>query len=493
MYERFTDRARRVMQLANEEAQRFNHEYIGTEHILLGLVKEGDGVAAHVLKNLDIDLRKVRLEIEKIVQPGPEAVTTGKLPQTPKAKRVIEYAIAEARALSHNYVGTEHVLSGLLREGEGVAAQVLMNLGLKLEDVREEVLNLLGNTVDPVERLSLALENAPLKRTPALDSFGLDLTALARAGKLTPIIGRHNELERILMVLSCRAQNNPVLVGEPGVGKAAIVKGLAQLMADRDWPEVVQGRRLVAFNLIQMAALTRIAEFDEAIKAVINDVRRAKDVILFIDDLHTLIGAGTTSSGPGSGALRSALARGEIRCIAVATPQQYHSHIAGDAVLARHFQPIFVKPPTREETAEILLGVLAVYETHHGVRITDEALEAAIELTEQHLTDHCLPGKAIHALDEAGALVTLKKLPPPALKKLEAEIEQLAHLKEAAIAEQDFDKAAGLRDQADKLEKQRERTEQEWRERRQQAIGLVDRETVAEVVAKMAGESLEPF
>jgi len=483
MYERFTERGRRVMQLANEEARRFNHEYIGTEHILVGLVKEGAGVAANVLKNLDIDLRKVRLEVEKIVVSGPDKATMGKLPQTPRAKKVVEYAIAEARALKHNYVGTEHLLLGLLSEQQGVAAQVLMNLGLKLADVHEEVLNLLGPNM---QRLPQGPEKPFLEKTPALDRFGLDLNALARTGKLPPIIGRQAELDRILMVLSCRAHNNPVLVGEPGVGKAAIVKGLAQLIVDRDWPDVVRGRRLVAFNLTHMAAQARIVQLDEGIK-VIDEIRGAKSVILYIDDLRTLIGVGT------SAALRSALVRGEVRCIAVATPQQYQAHIAGDAVLARHFQPIFVKPPSREETAQILLGVLPVYETHHGVRITDEALDAAIDLTERYLTDRCLPGKAIHVLDEAGALVVLNAPPPAGLNEIDAEIEQINRLKEDAVGEHDFEKAAGLRDQADKLKKKRERTEREWREKRRQEPVPVGKEAVAEVIAKMTGDALEPF
>src|SRR5262249_5924440 len=293
MYERFTDRARKVMQLANQEAQRFNHEYIGTEHILLGLVKEGSGVAANVLKNLDIDLRKIRLEVEKIVQSGPDMVTMGKLPQTPRAKKVIEYSIEEARNLNHNYVGTEHLLLGLLREQEGVAAQVLMNLGLKLEDVREEVLNLLGHNMDSGESSGERTAGKSKSKTPALDSFGRDLTELAKQGKLDPVIGRANEIERVIQVLSRRTKNNPVLLGEAGVGKTAIVEGLAQLVVDSNVPELLRDRRIVVLDLAMMVAGTKYrGQFEERIKAVMNEVRRAKNTILFIDELHTLVGAG---------------------------------------------------------------------------------------------------------------------------------------------------------------------------------------------------------
>src|SRR5438552_2145729 len=324
MYERFTDRARKVMQLANQEAQRFNHEYIGTEHILLGLVKEGSGVAANVLKNLDIDLRKIRLEVEKIVQSGPDMVTMGKLPQTPRAKKVIEYSIEEARNLNHNYVGTEHLLLGLLREQEGVAAQVLMNLGLKLEDVREEVLNLLGHNMETGEGSGGGSERSAQKgksKTPALDSFGRDLTELARQGKLDPVIGRQNEIERVIQVLSRRTKNNPVLLGEAGVGKTAIVEGLAQLVVDSNVPELLRDRRIVVLDLAMMVAGTKYrGQFEERIKAVMNEVRRAKNTILFIDELHTLVGAGGAEGAiDASNVLKPALARGEIQCIGATT------------------------------------------------------------------------------------------------------------------------------------------------------------------------------
>src|SRR5436189_4236095 len=329
MYERFTDRARKVMQLANQEAQRFNHEYIGTEHILLGLVKEGSGVAANVLKNLDIDLRKIRLEVEKIVQSGPDMVTMGKLPQTPRAKKVIEYSMEEARNLNHNYVGTEHLLLGLLREQEGVAAQVLMNLGMKLEDVREEVLNLLGHGLEQgsesTERGSQKSEKQSGKsKTPALDSFGRDLTELARQGKLDPVIGRANEIERVTQILCRRQKNNPVLLGEAGVGKTAIVEGFAQLVVEGNVPEILRDKRIVVLDLAMMVAGTKYrGQFEERIKAVMNEVRRAKNTILFIDELHTLVGAGGAEGAiDAANVLKPALARGDIQCIGATTLEE---------------------------------------------------------------------------------------------------------------------------------------------------------------------------
>src|SRR5947209_8683832 len=356
MYERFTDRARKVMQLANQEAQRFNHEYVGTEHVLLGLVKEGSGVAANVLKNLDVDLRKIRVEVEKIVQSGPDMVTMGKLPQTPRAKKVIEYAIEEARNLNHNYVGTEHLLLGLLREQEGVAAQVLMNLGLKLEDVREEVLNLLGHNMDSGESQGGGggggggerTQNKGKSKTPALDSFGRDLTELARQGKLDPVIGRQNEIERVIQVLSRRTKNNPVLLGEAGVGKTAIVEGLAQLVVDSNVPELLRDKRIVVLDLAMMVAGTKYrGQFEERIKAVMNEVRRAKNTILFIDELHTLVGAGGAEGAiDASNVLKPALARGEIQCIGATTLDEYRKYIEKDAALARRFQEIIVNPPS---------------------------------------------------------------------------------------------------------------------------------------------------
>src|SRR5450432_1534041 len=494
MFERFTDRARKVMALANQEAQRFNHEYIGTEHILLGLVKEGSGVGANVLKNLDVDLRKVRLEVEKLVKSGPDMVTMGKLPQTPRAKKVIEYAIEEARNLNHNYVGTEHLLLGLLREHDGVAAQVLMNLGLKLEEVREEVLNLLGAGVESEEPQQQEKPGKKKSQTPALDSFGRDLTELAREGVLDPVIGRKNEIERVIQILCRRQKNNPVLLGEAGVGKTAIVEGLAQMVISSNVPEILHDRRIVVLDLAMMVAGTKYrGQFEERIKAVMNEVRRAKNVILFIDELHTLVGAGGAEGAiDASNVLKPALSRGEIQCIGATTFDEYRKYIEKDAALARRFQPIHVEPPNKEDAVEILKGLRDRYEAHHRVQILDSALVAAVELSDRYISGRCLPDKAIDVLDEAGARIRLRSMTkPPNLAEIEEQIERLNHDKEAAVAEQDFEKAASLRDQADKLKKKKDQVTKEWREKSKEADGVVDEEVVAEVVSKMTGVPLK--
>ena len=503
MYERFTDRARKVMQLANQEAQRFNHEYIGTEHILLGLVKEGSGVAANVLKNLDVDLRKIRLEVEKLVQSGPEMVTIGKLPQTPRAKKVIEYSMEEARNLNHNYVGTEHILLGLLREQEGVAAQVLMNLGMKLEDVREEVLNLLGHGMESAEVGERggregtgggAEPGQPAKggksKTPALDSFGRDLTELARQGKLDPVIGREREIERATQVLCRRTKNNPVLLGEAGVGKTAIVEGFAQRVINGEVPEILADKRIVVLDLAMMVAGTKYrGQFEERIKAVMNEVRRARNTILFIDELHTLVGAGGAEGAiDAANVLKPALARGEIQCIGATTLDEYRKYIEKDNALARRFQEIIVEPTGKTETIQILKGLKDRYEEHHRVQITDDAIVAAVEMSERYITARCLPDKAIDVIDEAGARVRLRTMSkPPDLKDIDDEVERLNKEKEDAVANQDFEKAASLRDQADKLRRKKEQITRDWREKSRETDGVVDEEVVAEVVSKMTG------
>src|SRR5450432_1234264 len=491
MFERFTDRARKVMALANQEAQRFNHEYIGTEHILLGLVKEGSGVGANVLKNLDVDLRKVRLEVEKLVKSGPDMVTMGKLPQTPRAKKVIEYAIEEARNLNHNYVGTEHLLLGLLREHDGVAAQVLMNLGLKLEEVREEVLNLLGAGVESEEPQAQEKQGQKGKsKTPALDSFGRDLTELAKEGQLDPVIGRKNEIERVIQILCRRQKNNPVLLGEAGVGKTAIVEGLAQMVISSNVPEILHDRRIVVLDLAMMVAGTKYrGQFEERIKAVMNEVRRAKNVILFIDELHTLVGAGGAEGAiDASNVLKPALSRGEIQCIGATTFDEYRKYIEKDAALARRFQEVLIEPTSPADTVEILKGLRDRYEAHHRVQILDAALEAAVELSDRYISGRCLPDKAIDVLDEAGARIRLRSMTrPPNLKDLDDQIDRLNQDKEEAVANQDFERAAALRDQADKLKKKKETINREWRERSKEVDGTVDEEVVAEVVSKMTG------
>ncbi|MBI9016941.1 MAG: ATP-dependent Clp protease ATP-binding subunit [Phycisphaerae bacterium] len=504
MFERFTDRARKIMALANQEAQRFNHEYIGTEHILLGLVKEGSGVGANVLKNLDVDLRKIRLEVEKLVKSGPDMVTMGKLPQTPRAKKVIEYAIEEARALNHNYVGTEHLLLGLLRETEGVAAQVLMNLGLKLEDVREEVLNLLGAGMDAAEQTALPGMPRPessgpggkagvKSKTPALDSFGRDLTELAKQGQLDPVIGRAKEIERVLQILCRRTKNNPVLLGEAGVGKTAIVEGLAQQIVSRDVPEILTDQRIVVLDLAMMVAGTKYrGQFEERIKAVMNEVRRAKNVILFIDELHTLVGAGGAEGAiDASNVLKPALSRGEIQCIGATTLDEYRKYIEKDAALERRFQIILVEPPNKEETFEILKGLRDKYEAHHRVRMTDEALKSAVELSTRYITGRCLPDKAIDVIDEAGASIRLKSMTrPPDLTELEIQLDKLQIEKDEAVKNADYERAAILRDKSQKLHAKKDEMQKSWRDENNETNGLVDEEVISEVVSKITGVPL---
>lgn len=488
MFDRFTDRARKVMTLAREEARRFNHEYIGTEHILLGLVKEGSGVAANVLQNLDIELKKIRIEIEKIVQTGPDLVSVGQLPFTPRVKKVLEYAMDEARNLGHNYIGTEHLLLGLLREQEGVAAQVLLNLGVKLEDVREEVISVLG--AEGAQGVPEKEEKKGKSKTPALDSFGRDLTQQAREQTLDPVIGREGIIERVIQVLSRRTKNNPVLLGEAGVGKTAIVEGLAQAVVMGTVPELLRDRRIVALDLAMMVAGTKYrGQFEERIKAVMSEVRRAKNVILFIDELHTLVGAGGAEGAiDASNVLKPALSRGEIQCIGATTLDEYRKYIEKDGALERRFQTIVVDPPAKAQTVEILKGLRDRYEAHHKVRITDEALEAATELSVRYITGRYLPDKAIDVIDEACARVRLKTMThPPDLKHIEDEITRLEKDKDESVAIQDFERAARLRDKADKLKKKKESTEKEWRENTQKVDSVVNEDVVAEVVSKMTG------
>ena len=497
MFERFTDRARKVMALANQEAQRFNHEYIGTEHILLGLVKEGSGVGANVLKNLDVDLRKVRLEVEKLVKRGPDMVTMGKLPQTPRAKKVIEYAIEEARSLNHNYVGTEHLLLGLLREQDGVAAQVLMNLGLRLEDVREEVLNLLGAGIENEEAAAAVGPTGDPKKskskTPALDSFGRDLTEMAREGKLDPVIGRQREIDRVIQILCRRQKNNPVLLGEAGVGKTAIVEGLAQKIVNNEIPELLADRRIVVLDLAMMVAGTKYrGQFEERIKAVMNEVRRARNVILFIDELHTLVGAGGAEGAiDASNVLKPALSRGEIQCIGATTLDEYRKYIEKDGALERRFQQIVVEAPNREETILILKGLRDRYEAHHRVQITDSALFQAVELSDRYITGRVQPDKSIDVIDEAGAAVRLKTMTkPPNLAELERDIERLIMEKDEAVKNADYERAAELRDKAEVSRARKDELQREWRDRAKEVDGVVDDETIATVVSSITGVPL---
>ena len=423
----------------------------------------------------------------------------GKLPQTPRAKKVIEYSMEEARHLNHNYVGTEHILLGLLREQEGVAAQVLMNLGLKLEEVREEVLNLLGHDMEGEGgrdggRESGSPESTSSKggksKTPALDSFGRDLTDLARQKKLDPVIGREREIERAIQILCRRTKNNPVLLGEAGVGKTAIVEGFAQQVVSGNVPELLADKRIVVLDLAMMVAGTKYrGQFEERIKAVMNEVRRAKNTILFIDELHTLVGAGGAEGAiDAANVLKPALARGEIQCIGATTLDEYRKYIEKDSALDRRFQLIMVDPATKGEAIEILKGLRDRYEEHHRVKFTDESIEAAVELSSRYITGRCLPDKAIDVIDEAGARVRLRTMTrPPDLKEIDGEVEQLNKDKEEAVANQDFEKAASLRDQADKLRKKKDELTEKWREKSRETDGTVDEDVIAEVVSKMTG------
>jgi ATP-dependent Clp protease ATP-binding subunit ClpC len=497
MFDRFTDRAKKVMNLARQEAQRFNHEYLGTEHILLGLVQEGSGVAANVLKQMQIDLDKIRVEVEKIVKTGPSMVTMGQLPFTPRAKKVLELSLEEAGNLGHNYIGTEHILLGLIKENEGIAAQVLMNLGVKLEDVREEVLDFLGADAGDEEDVEPGLgepsgSGGGKSKTPALDSFGRDLTELAREGKLDVVIGREDEIERVIQILSRRTKNNPVLLGEPGVGKTAIVEGLGQQIINNEVPELLRGKRIVVLDLALMVAGTKYrGQFEERIKAVMTEVRRVGDVILFIDELHTLVGAGGAEGAiDASNVLKPALSRGEIQCIGATTLDEYRKHIEKDGALERRFQSVNVDPPTSEETVAILRGLRDRYEAHHRVRYTDEALESAVDLATRYINNRFLPDKAIDVIDEAGARVRIKSMtPPPDMRDLLNQIEELERSKDGAVTEQDFEKAAKLRDEAYQLKKKKEEIHNEWRQEQAstEMVGEVDTEVIAETVSKMTG------
>ncbi len=503
MFDRFTERARKVMSLARQEAQRFNHDYIGTEHILLGLVQEGSGVAAQVLKNLDVKLRKIRVEVEKIVKNGTNMVTMGQLPFTPRAKKVLELALEEAQNLGHNYIGTEHLLLGLIRENEGIAAQVLMNLGTKLAEVREEVLELLG--ADQGEAPGGGApefagsepdeggESAPSggkSKTPALDAFGRDLTELARENALDPVIGRAREIERVMQILSRRTKNNPVLLGEPGVGKTAIVEGLAQLIVSGQVPEILRGKRVVTLDLAMMVAGTKYrGQFEERIKAVMTEVRRAKNVILFIDELHTLVGAGGAEGAiDASNVLKPALSRGELQCIGATTLDEYRKYIEKDGALERRFQMIMVEPPSKKETYEILQGLKGRYEEHHHVRYTDAALQQAIDLSTRYVTGRFLPDKAIDVIDEAGARIRLRSMTqPPDLKELDDEIRALDGVKGEAVQAQDFERAAKLRYQVMKLKNKRKTVLEKWRRETRETEGLVDADVIQETVSRVTG------
>ncbi len=491
MSNRFTERAQRVILIAQEEAKRLNHDYVGTEHILLGLIALGEGVAAQVLSNLGVDLRRVRSEIEKIVGTGDNVMLLGEIPFTPRAKKVLELAVEEAQSMAHNYVGTEHLLLGLIREEEGVAARVLENLGCRLDVVREEVISLLGETPRP-HTSQTARGGAPIKsKTPTLDEFGRDLTQLARETKLDPVIGREDEIERLIQILSRRTKNNPVLIGDPGVGKTAIVEGLAQRISSNDVPEILAGKRVMTLDLAAVVAGTKYrGEFEQRLKNIMEEIRKAKNsIILFVDELHTVIGAGAAEGAiDASNMLKPALARGELQCIGATTLDEYRKYIEHDAALERRFQPINVDPPSIEETIQILSGLKERYETHHKVKYSDPALIAAAEMSERYITDRFLPDKAIDLIDEAGSRARMQSTQlPPDLKEKEGNIEILSKDKDHAIASQEYEKAARLRDKEKELRKALEEAKKKWREKRESSVPSITEEDIATIVSKWTG------
>ncbi|MBP9865045.1 MAG: ATP-dependent Clp protease ATP-binding subunit [Candidatus Omnitrophica bacterium] len=505
MFDRFTERARKVIILAKEEAKRFNHDYIGTEHILLGLIKEGESVAAAVLQNLGLSLDTIRLEVEKLVQFGPSTIVSGDIPFTPKAKKVIELAMDEARRLGHNYIGTEHLLLGLIKEGEGVASHVLMNVGLDLNKVRAEVIKLLGSSSSGSQTpqqggsgagaggAGVGVTGKGKTKTPALDSFGRDLSLLAREGKLDPVVNRENEIERVIQILARRTKNNPVLLGEAGVGKTAIVEGLAQRIVSGDVPEILADKRIVVLDLALMVAGTKYrGQFEERIKAVMDEIRRSENVMIFIDELHTLVGAGGAEGAiDASNILKPALARGEIQCIGATTLDEYRKYIEKDSALARRFQTIMVDPPSVDEAIQILKGLRDKYEAHHRVKITDEAIESAVKLSERYISGRFLPDKAIDIIDEASSRARLSVTTVPKdLKKIEGEIEAFKREKEASIKAQDFEKAAKLRDEERKAKEQLQALKKNWKESKSEIEVAVSDEDIAYVVSKWTGVPL---
>ncbi len=486
MFARFTERALRVIHLAQDEARRHQYNFVGTEHLLLGLIREGEGVAAKALQSLGIDLGKVRSEVEKMIGKG-ESPPEGDIGFTPRAKKVVmELALEEASHLGHNYVGTEHLLLGLIREGEGVAARVLENLGADLEKVRAQVIQLLGGQSGPTPRARSRARSS----TPSLDTFGRDLTAQAREGKLDPVVGREKEIERVIQILSRRTKNNPVLIGEPGVGKTAIVEGLAQRIADGKVPEILKEKRVIALDLASVVAGSKYrGEFEERLKKVTDEIRNSGDVVLFIDEMHTIIGAGAAEGAiDAANILKPSLARGELQCIGATTLGEYRKHIEKDPALERRFQPIMVEEPTVEEAIDILKGLRDRYEAHHRVEITNDALESAVRLADRYVADRYLPDKAIDLVDEAASRVRLRSfVTPPDLKELEEKLEALRKEKEAAVLAQEFEKAARLRDQEQRMREDLERQKREWEQKKVTDKSTVTEEDIAHIVSSWTG------
>ncbi|HET7025750.1 MAG TPA: ATP-dependent Clp protease ATP-binding subunit [Gemmatimonadales bacterium] len=493
----FTDRVRKVLQMAREEAARLHHEYVGTEHILLGLIREGEGVAAAVLQNLNVDLEEIQQKIEETVKKGKAAAATGPdLPYTSRAKKVLELAMTEARELNHSYVGTEHLLLGLLREEKGIAAQVLTDAGVNLEQSRAETLRLLGSdmpqapaTAGPTPPAA-APKTEKKSKTPALDHFCRDLTQLAAEGQLDPTIGRASEIERVMEILARRKKNNPVLIGEPGVGKTAIVEGLALMIANALCPDVLRDHRVLSLDMAAVIAGTKYrGQFEERLKAVMNEIAQNKQVILFIDELHTLVGAGAAEGAiDASNMLKPALARGELQCVGASTLNEYRKYIEKDGALERRFQTVMVEPPSIDETIEILKGLRKKYEDHHRVSIPDATLAAAAKLSERYITDRFLPDKAIDVIDEAGARARLaSQVPPAEVSSLKSALEKVNVDKENAVRDQNFEKAAALRDQERDLQQQIRTQQEEWERERQTRRPVIDEEAVAFIVSRWTG------
>ena len=488
MFGRFTERAQQVLVLAQEEAKRLNHNFIGTEHLLLGLAREGSGIAARALQNMSVDLNRVRQEVERITPKGDKVIQQG-ISYTPRAKRVVELAIEESQNLGHNYVGTEHLMLGLVREGEGIAAQVLSNVGIDLKRARKEVIQLLGGEETSSARAAEGEKSEP--QTPTVDTFGRDLTKLSKEGKLDPVIGRENEIERVIQILSRRTKNNPCLIGEPGVGKTAIAEGLAQRIIEGKVPEILRDKRVVTIELAAVVAGTKYrGEFEERLRKLMNELRQAGNVMVFIDELHTLIGAGAAEGAiDASNILKPALARGEMQCIGATTLDEYRKHIEKDPALERRFQQILVGEPTREESVEILKGLRDRYEAHHKVKITDEAVEAAVKLGDRYISDRYLPDKAIDLIDEAASRVRIRNYTvPPDLKEVEEKLYSLRTEKDSSVRNQEFEKAAKLRDEEHKLKEDLDEQKKEW----EQKVGasdmaLVTEEDVAYIVSSWTG------
>src|SRR6186713_3394531 len=489
MFERFTDRARRVVVLAQEEARMLNHNYIGTEHILLGLIHEGEGVAAKALESMNISLDAVREQVQEIIGQG-QAAPTGHIPFTPRAKKVLELSLREALQLGHNYIGTEHILLGLIREGEGVAAQVLHKLGADLNRVRQQVIQLLSGYQGKEQQTAGTAPEAAPSSSLVLDQFGRNLTQAAKEGKLDPVIGREQEIERVMQILSRRTKNNPVLIGEPGVGKTTIVEGLAQDIVKGNVPETLKDKQIYTLDLGALVAGSRYrGDFEERLKKVLKEIRTRGDIVLFIDEIHTLVGAGAAEGAiDAASILKPMLARGELQTIGATTRDEYRKHLEKDAALERRFQPIVVDEPTVAHTIEILKGLRDRYEAHHRVSFTDDALVAAANLSDRYISDRFLPDKAIDLIDEAGSRMRIRRMTaPPNVREVDEKIAEVRLEKESAIDGQDFEKAASLRDKERQLQEERGRREQTWKAGEMDVLSEIDEEEIAEVLSVWTG------